>query len=198
MLPMTLSLPTCLLISLLVSTIGDALTFRSWRDEGFGWWVMDGLQHGAVGLAVTLPVTLTLAEPVHASSWVLTGALAVAFASATLVDVDHLVRIPAWWPMSASDHKHRRALHSLLVALVLGALAWLIGGSVSGSAIRGLLWGWVPIAGVLCHLFRDSCMGTVPIFFPVRFPLKWPRPVYYAAELGLTYASYALVRGLGL
>ena len=176
----TLSLPIHLLIVLAVSTIGDALTYRAWRDRLFGWGVMDGLQHGAVGLAATLPVLLKLP-----GLW----PYFVAFAAATLVDVDHFMTFPRWWPIAPSDWENRRNFHSLLVALVMGGVAWAIGGSVA--------WGWITCAGLLSHYLRDTTMGTVPIIFPVRFSLKLARPVYYAAEMALCAASYLVASSVG-
>jgi hypothetical protein len=175
----TLNLPLHLLLALAVSTLGDALTYRAWRERLFGWGVMDGLQHGAVGLAVTLPILLRLP-----GLW----PYLVAFAAATLVDVDHFMRFPRWWPMAPSDWQNRRNFHSLLVAVVVGSVAWVVGGSVA--------WGWLAFAGLLSHLLRDTTMGTVPIAFPVRFALKLGRPAYYVGEMLLCAASYLVAPSL--
>ncbi|MBU0606557.1 MAG: metal-dependent hydrolase, partial [Armatimonadetes bacterium] len=158
-----------------VCVVGDALTIRSWRERSWGWGVFDGLQHGLVGLAVALPVLLEMG---HLWPW------CIVFVSATAVDVDHFVRFPDWWPISEQDREHRRALHSLVVAVVAGLIAGLLAGEY--------VFAWLAAVGVISHLCRDTQTGTVPLFFPVRCPMKWRRHVYIASELLLTGASSAV------
>jgi hypothetical protein len=162
-------------LTALVCIIGDNLTIRSWRERLFGWGMLDGLQHGAVGLAVGLPL---LAQRPHWWLWF------TVFAASTLVDVDHFVDFPRWWPVSAEDRLNCRFLHSPLVAVAIGALVAVMVGDC--------VWGWLIVAGVLSHLWRDATMGTVPVFFPVRWPLKLSRFVYIVSELVLTVGSFLL------
>ena len=169
------SLTSLLALTFFVCVIGDNLTIRSWRERTFGWGILDGMQHGLVGLAVTMPV---LAQRPQLLVWF------SVFAASTLVDLDHFVDFPRWWPISAEDRSNCRFLHSPFVGIVVGALVTLLA--------RDAVWGLVLVAGVLSHLWRDATMGTVPVFFPIRWPLKWRRPAYIFAELILTCGCFLL------
>jgi hypothetical protein len=176
----TVGLLLSLAFTLLVCIIGDNLTIRSWRERTFGWGMLDGLQHGMVGLAVAMPVLLQRPQP-----WLWFSV----FAASTLVDLDHFVDFPRWWPVSAEDRKNCRFLHSPLVAAAVGVAGLLL--------TRDYVWGLVLVAGVLSHLWRDATMGTVPVFFPIRWPLRWRRPAYLLAELLLTSGCFLLPSLLG-
>jgi len=174
------SLVLFLLAAAAVCVVGDALTIRSWRERTFAWGWLDGLQHGIVGIAVALPLLLGTGQ------WWPWG---LVFAAASLVDVDHFLPFPSWWPVSAQDREHKRFLHSLFIAVGAGLIVALAGG--------GWEFGWLVAVGVISHLCRDATMGTVPLFFPAKRAVKWGRPSYLLAELLLTGLTFLVVHLTG-
>ena len=77
----------------------------------------------------------------------------------------------------------RPAAHSLTLALVTGAIAYLVS--------RSPATGWALFAALASHVLRNASTGTAPLLSPLPSN-SVPRWLYYGGELDLLWLSHFL------
>lgn len=116
------------------------------------------------------------------------GPLVTAVAAGTLIDVDHplSVRSLRLGPMIGMATRPRS--HSLLSALVAGAV---------GAAAGGPVHGWAAFAGLSCHLLYDAGgeSAPTPLLWPWAPPRQLRRGRALAGMAALVLGSWAVSRG---
>jgi membrane-bound metal-dependent hydrolase YbcI (DUF457 family) len=124
------------------------------------------LIHGAISLFVVLPIVLRSRKPV------LFGVLA--FIGGPAVDLDHVVAAGSFRPHALETLDHRPDTHSLLFALVLTLLVYLIS--------RGKQLTWSVFAIIVSHLLFDAAGGDEYWLYPLKHPNSIP---WLACPIGI-------------
>lgn len=114
--------------------------------------------HGAISLFVVLPIVL------RSDKRVLYGVLA--FIGGPAVDLDHVVAAGSFRPHALETLNHRPDTHSLLFALVLTALVYLI--------TRSKQLSWSILAIIVSHLLFDAAGGDEYWAYPLKHPNSIP------------------------
>lgn len=122
--------------------------------------------HGAISLFVVLPIVL------RSDKRVLFGLLA--FLGGPAVDLDHVVAAGSFRPRALESLSHRPDTHSLLFALVLTLLVYLISRSKQLS--------WSVFAVVVSHLLFDAAGGDEYWLYPLKHPNSIP---WLACPIGI-------------
>jgi len=136
----------------------------------------DALAHLATGLAVALPASSFVREPERF--------LALAGASATLIDLDHVVAARSIKLASCMTMARRPASHSVLA---VGGLAYLTSRLEPGRQTELAV-----TLGLGSHLLRDLVTGGAPLFMPSRIvELTKHRGLFMMIALALMGRWYA-------
>lgn len=114
--------------------------------------------HGGISLFVVLPIVL------RSNKRVLYGVLA--FIGGPAVDLDHVVAAGSFRPHALETLNHRPDTHSLLFALVLTLLVYLI--------TRRKQLSWSVLAIIVSHLLFDAAGGDEYWLYPLKHPNSIP------------------------
>jgi membrane-bound metal-dependent hydrolase YbcI (DUF457 family) len=114
--------------------------------------------HGGISLFVVLPIVL------RSNKRVLYGVLA--FIGGPAVDLDHVVAAGSFRPHALETLNHRPDTHSLLFALVLTLLTYIITRSKQVS--------WSILAIFVSHLLFDAAGGDEYWLYPLKHPNSIP------------------------
>ncbi|HEX4188597.1 MAG TPA: metal-dependent hydrolase [Solirubrobacteraceae bacterium] len=109
------------------------------------------LIHGLIGVAVIWPI-LRRSERRRLYT-------ALVFAGASLIDLDHIVVAGSLSPHSLETLSGRPETHSLIVAVLVGVMAFALS--------RRPLLGWCAVALVTSHLLFDAAGGGTPLLAPL-------------------------------
>jgi len=131
--------------------------------------------HGGISLFVVLPIVL------RSDKRVLYGVLA--FIGGPAVDLDHVVAAGSFRPHALETLNHRPDTHSLLFALVLTALVYLI--------TRSKQLSWSILAIIVSHLLFDAAGGDEYWLYPLKHPNSIP---WLACPIGIALLFWASTR----
>ncbi len=137
--------------------------------------------HGVVSLGVVLPIVLA------SNRRLVYGALA--FAGGPALDLDHAVAAGSLNPRAIETLAHRPYTHSLIFALALTLIAFLL--------TRSRLAAWSVFAVIAAHLLFDAAGGDELILYPLRHPNGLPWLVCPVGLVVLFAVSWAAVRARG-
>ena len=134
----------------------------------------DPFQHAAIAAAVVAPLTLGTPRRV----------LATAVAAALVIDLDHVIAARSARPRDTTALDQRPRSHSLLAAVLVGALV---------AARAGPAHGWAAFAALGSHLLHDAgdTAAPTPVLWPFRPARQLGRRRQLAGTLLLTTGSAA-------
>jgi hypothetical protein len=155
--------------------VGDALVF-TWRPDWFPahiWALLDAPVHVLLALLVVFPLYTRQTTPAK-----MIGRFTLASLAPLLIDLDHFVAAGSVSLYSATTlASGRPASHSLLFALGLGLMAYLLTRDVGN--------GYLLFAVLASHVLRDASVGGTPFFlWPFSFN-QLSLPMYYVSQLNL-------------
>jgi membrane-bound metal-dependent hydrolase YbcI (DUF457 family) len=135
----------------------------------------DPFQHAAIAAAVVAPLTLGAPRRV----------LVTAVAAAVVIDLDHVIAARSALPGATTGLDQRPRSHSLLTAVLAGALV---------AARAGPAHGWATFAALGSHLLHDAgdTAAPTPVLWPFRPARQLGRRYQLAGTLLLTTASAAV------
>jgi hypothetical protein len=135
----------------------------------------DPLQHALIAAAVAAPL-VPRAGP---------GVIVAAVAPALAIDVDHAVAARSLRIRDTTGLRTRPRSHSLLTALVTGAVV---------ARAAGPLHGWAAFGGLASHLLHDAGdhAAPTPVLWPFAPARQLGRRVQVAGSLALVAVSCAM------
>ena len=131
--------------------------------------------HGAISLFVVFPIVW------RSDKRLLFGTLA--FLGGPAVDLDHVVVAGSFRPRALETLNHRPDTHSLLFALVLTLLVYLIS--------RGKRLSWSVFAIFVSHLLFDAAGGDEYWLYPLKHPNSIP---WLACPVGILLLFWVSTR----
>jgi membrane-bound metal-dependent hydrolase YbcI (DUF457 family) len=131
--------------------------------------------HGAISLFVVFPIVW------RSDKRLLFGALA--FLGGPAVDLDHAVAAGSFRPRALETLSHRPDTHSLLFALVLTLLAYIL--------TRSKQLSWSILAIIVSHLLFDAAGGDEYWLYPLKHPNSIP---WLACPLGIALLFWVSTR----
>lgn len=157
----------------MVMVLGDALVY-AW-PKGIPtslWALLDAPVHWVLALLIVSPLLLHPALARHLWIW-----LGVATVCAVFIDLDHFIVARSFSLEDALTLGSRPLAHSLVFAVTVAALTWVVGREPLGALLV--------LVVVLSHIVRDASHGGVPLWWPWPSSIEIPVPLYYALEIGL-------------
>ena len=132
----------------------------------------DPVQHALIAVAVNAPVAARTDRRV----------LATAVAAALVIDADHVIAARSFRVSDTISLAQRPVSHSLVTAVLAGALV---------SAAAGPLHGWAAFSALASHLLHDAgdAAAPTPVLWPLRPARQHGRRVQLAGSVLLTTAS---------
>ncbi|HEV7937419.1 MAG TPA: metal-dependent hydrolase [Solirubrobacteraceae bacterium] len=131
--------------------------------------------HGAISLFVVLPIVL------RSDKRVLYGVLA--FIGGPAVDLDHVVAAGSFRPHALETLNHRPDTHSLLFALLLTLVVYIV--------TRSNRLSWSVFAIVVSHLLFDAAGGDEYWLYPLKHPNSIP---WLACPIGIALLFWVSTR----
>jgi hypothetical protein len=134
--------------------------------------------HGALGILVLAPILLRSRRRLRDSL--------LAFAGASLIDLDHVFAATSVNLHRIETLGGRPATHCLLAALALALLAW--------APTRNWTLAWCVFALNVSHLVFDAAGGGTPLLFPLSRPDAIPWLACPLAAAAMLWVSAMVAR----